>query len=133
MRITSQKKIRVFLGDLAYFNKWSLPMITTPLNVAYVAAYLNKEFGNEVEVTLFKNPEHLLQEARLNPPDVLGLSCLFWNTRLDIRVFERMRQINPDCLLVIGGQSIDTDLDQQKNLYQQMNKCVVHLLFCSYK
>ncbi len=122
--IIKKKKTRIFLGDLAYFNQWSKAMITIPLNVAYVASYLIQEFGDEIEVTLFKDPEKLLEEARVRPPDVLGLSCLFWNMRLDMLVFEKMRKINPDCLLVIGGQSIDTDLNEQRTLYELMNKCV---------
>jgi radical SAM superfamily enzyme YgiQ (UPF0313 family) len=122
--IIKKKKTRIFLGDLAYFNQWSKAMITIPLNVAYVASYLILKFGDEIEVTLFKDPEKLLEEARVNPPDVLGLSCLFWNMRLDMLVFEKMKKINPDCLLVIGGQSIDTDLTEQRALYDLMNKSV---------
>ena len=89
--IIKKKKTRIFLGDLAYFNQWSKAMITIPLNVAYVASYLILKFGDEIEVTLFKDPEKLLEEARVNPPDVLGLSCLLWNMRLDMLVFEKMK------------------------------------------
>jgi len=33
-----------------------------------------EEFGNEIEVSLFKNVDKFLKQAYLIPPDVIGLS-----------------------------------------------------------
>lgn len=109
---------RIFLADLAYFNPYSTFMLTIPLNVGYIASYAQKLFANEIEVSLFKDPRELLEAARTAPPDILGLSCYYWNWHLDVLLAGTIKKLNPDCVTVIGGPQVDMDLDEQLDLYK---------------
>ena len=122
------RKTRVFLGDLAYTNPYAAPMITVPLNIGYVASYLRATYRDECDVVLFKDPEQLLASANLHPPDVLGLSCYFWNLHLDVLVASRVRAANPDCTVAIGGPNVDTDLDEQIDLHRAFKSALDFLV-----
>jgi len=113
----SKIKKRIYLGDLSYFSSYSSHMLTIPLNIGYIASYLLKDHDSEFEVSLFKDPRRLLLSAKANPPDVLGLSCYYWNTNLDILVANRIKQLNRECAVVVGGPNIDTELEEQLDLY----------------
>ena len=111
-------KKQVYLTDLAYYNKYSSSNLTIPLNIGYIGSYTQKLYPNDVDIKLFKDPRKLLAAARIKPPDVLGLSCYYWNWHLDILIAELVKEINPDCVTVIGGPQVDTDVDEQLDLYR---------------
>lgn len=115
--MTHTARLRVFLGDLAYFNRYSSAMLTVPLNIAYIASYALQLYGDAIEVRLFKDARKLLEAVAQSPPDVLGLSCYYWNMHLDALVARRMTQLHPSCLVALGGPSIDDDHDEQLDLY----------------
>jgi len=119
--MTFKSKKLIYLADLAYFNQYSLSILTIPLNIAYIASYTLKLFKNEVEIVLFKDPRKLLLASKIHPPDVLGLSCYYWNMNLDVLVASRIKKINPECITVIGGPSVDTDIREQLDLYSLFN------------
>lgn len=122
--MTYRKKTRIYLADLAYFNRYSLSMLTIPLNIGYIASYILKLYNAEVEVVLFKDPRKLLLASKINPPDVLGLSCYYWNMHLDVFIASRIKKMNPECVIVLGGPHIDTDLEEQHDLYLSFNGCL---------
>lgn len=111
-------KIRILLGDLGYFNEYTIPFNTIPLNVGYLSSYVNKLYGTECDILIFKDPEKLLAEARRLSPDIVGLSCYYWNTNLDILVSDRIKKLNPDCVVVVGGPNVDTDEEVQRSLFE---------------
>ena len=111
-------KINILLGDLTYFNKYSTPMNTIPLNIGYISSYVNKLYGSKCDISLFKSPEKLLANVRISSPDIVGLSCYYWNTNLNIFVSNRIKKINPNCVVVIGGPSIDVDKEEQRSLFE---------------
>lgn len=92
-------------------------MLTIPLNIGYIASYAQKLFQDEVEIMLFKDPRKLLHASKIEPPDVLGLSCYYWNWHLDVLIAGLVKKINPKCVTVIGGPQIDTDSVEQLDLY----------------
>ena len=47
------KPLKIYLGDLTY-DTISLSTDSFPLNIGYIAGYCNKEFGTDVEISLFK-------------------------------------------------------------------------------
>lgn len=54
-------------------------------------------------------PENLLREYDLESVDVLGLSCYTWNWLAQREIGRRVKQHNPDCLVVAGGPHCDYD------------------------
>lgn len=123
-----KKKMRIYLADLDYFNHYSSTMIAIPLNIGYVASYTLKLYPADVEITLFKDPRTLLEASKANPPDILGLSCYYWNTHLDALIASLVKKINPECIVVLGGPQIDTDSDEQLDLYLSFKGCLDFLV-----
>ncbi|MBU1179340.1 cobalamin-dependent protein [Patescibacteria group bacterium] len=115
--MTYKKKMRIYLADLEYFNHYSSTMMSIPLNIGYIASYTLKLHAGDVEISLFKDPEKLLEASKTNPPDVLGLSCYYWNVHIDALIANRVKRINPECIVVLGGPHIDTDIEEQLDLY----------------
>jgi len=122
--MTYKKKTRIYLADLSYFNRYSSSLLSIPLNIGYVASYTIKCYGADVEVFLFNDPKKLLMASKMNPPDVLGLSCYYWNMHLDVLIASRIKQMNPECIVVLGGPHIDIDLKEQLDLYLSFNGCL---------
>ena len=69
------RPLHIYLADLTH-KTTKATNYTIPLNIGWSAAYLKKNFGNDVEMRLFKCPEKLLSAVRDHPPDVLGLSLI---------------------------------------------------------
>ena len=87
------KKIKLSLCDLTY-DTIVLVTDTIPINVGYIASYLDKNLKDQIE-QLFKYPNELLKELKDNPPDILGLSNYSWNSNLS-EMFARIEKINPN-------------------------------------
>lgn len=102
------RPIRIYLGDLTY-TTLSLATDAFPLNVGFIAAYVDKIFGAEIDVKLFKYIDDLDQAIHDQPPDILGLSNYPWNCNLGLEFFRMMREISPRTICVMGGPNISLE------------------------
>ncbi len=93
---------RIYLADLVHTYAAKGPF-TIPINVGYVAAYLDKIFGDGIEVRLFKFPEQLIRAVEQAPPQILGLSNYTWNLELNRELSAWVRRTNPDTVIALGG------------------------------
>jgi radical SAM superfamily enzyme YgiQ (UPF0313 family) len=101
------KKIKVYLADLVH-NYLGGGSYMFPLNVGFVASYARKVFGNDIDVEIFKYPDHLINRLKENPPpDILGLGHYSWNAHLNNRVSDLAKSISPGMLIVCGGPNIN--------------------------
>jgi len=107
------KKIKIYLGDLTY-DTVALSTESFPLNIGYIASYCKKNFGNDVDISLFKYIEKLDDAINNSPPDILGLSNYAWNQRADLAMFQMLRKRNPNALTVWGGPNFPMDMDSQQ-------------------
>ena len=113
-------KLKIFLGDLSYINKENRFNLFVPLNIGYIASYAKKLFGDQVEITLFKDPNKLLHEIEKQRPDILGLSFSYWNTKLNHVVSRKAKELLGAKLTTVwGGPSVDTDSNQQLGLFRR--------------
>ena len=105
-----QEPTRIYMGDLIH-NYLGSGSYMFPLNIGFVSSYAQKVFGDQIQISLFKYPEELIQAIRDNPPDVLGLSNYMWNSHLNNQISQRTKDISDNILIVYGGPDI--------NLYPQ--------------
>ena len=63
--------LKIYLGDLTY-DTTSLSTDAFPLNVGYIASYCLKEFGTDVEISLFKYITELDKAVHESPPDIFS-------------------------------------------------------------
>jgi radical SAM superfamily enzyme YgiQ (UPF0313 family) len=112
------RKLKIFLGDLGYTNKYTREYTYVPLNIGYVAQYVTQLYGADVEIKLFKDPEKLLFACRHEKPDVLGLSFYYWNTDINHAIVKRLRaERGTDLTILWGGSSVGTDKHELTQLF----------------
>ena len=108
------KKLRVMLGDLSYKNKYNGWMQVVPINIGYIGQYINQMFSNDIHVSLHKDPYELLEVAKYDKPDIVGLSLYYWNTDLNRAVAKQLKNsCGQDVTIVHGGPSTDTEDHEQ--------------------
>ncbi len=63
--------LKIYLGDLTY-DTVAVSTEAMPLNIALIASYCNKQFGDKIEITLFKYIDDLEKALQKDPPLILG-------------------------------------------------------------
>ncbi len=95
-------KCLIYLADLVHNHIGKGPFMF-PLNIGYLSGYTKLEFGEQVEIRLFKFPLDLLKAVDDRKPGIVGLSNYTWNIDLNKRVLERVKQASPQTLTIMGG------------------------------
>ena len=122
------KKIKIYLCDLTY-DTIVLVTDTIPINVGYIASYLDKNLKDQLEIKLFKYPNELLDELKKDPPDILGLSNYSWNSNLS-EMFARIgKKINPNLMVIQGGTNIPHEIDEKKKFLINRPSTDVYAMF----
>ena len=112
--------LKIVLGDLSYFNKFARNRLFVPLNIGYISTYAKQLFNHHVEISLFKNPNLLLEHIREDKPDIVGLSSYYWNASLNHLVVKKIRETyRNEVVIVYGGPSVDTDYSEQLRLFNR--------------
>jgi len=101
-------KPKIFLADLIH-NQYGY-CYGVPLNIGYLAATLEQNFGDAVDVSLFKFPDKLI-EALKEKPDILAVSNYDWNVNLNEAIIGMARRQNPELFVVMGGPNIQRRQD----------------------
>lgn len=97
--------MKIFLGDLVH--SWEkISVWTMPLNIGYVATFVRKHLGPDVDIRLFKRPDIMIDAIREESPDVVGLSYYVWNANLNHLVMQIAKQSRVDTLTIGGGPNI---------------------------
>ncbi len=109
-----KRRLNVMFGDFCYYNRHTLVARYTPLGIGMIAQYAKQKYGNDIEVSLYKNVEKFLDKVKENPPDVVGLSVYYWNLNLNQIVVNKLREmLGEQVIIVLGGPCIDTDENEQ--------------------
>ena len=118
--------LKIYLGDLTY-NTISLSTEVFPLNIGYIASYCKKQFGNKVDITLFKYIEELEDAIENSPPDILGMSNYAWCHRLGLEMFRIALQKNPQLITVWGGPNFPQDIPSQEKFMKSFPEVDVYV------
>lgn len=97
----------IYLADLVH--NYYPGLNTVPLNIAYVAAYAKKRFGDNLEVKLFKYCDDLINAIDDRRPSLIGLSNYSWNTSLNSFIGRYIKQHYPHMPIIMGGPDIRID------------------------
>ena len=98
-------KITIYLAELAH-NGFGLSMNTIPLGIGNVGAYSKNKFGNQIEISLFRQFEDLMDAISYLPPHILGFGYFKWNDNLTLAALKYVRKFVPNTLIVLGGANI---------------------------
>lgn len=104
---------RIFLADLAHRGTIR-NADTFPLGIGFIAAYALQEFGDALDVELFKFPPELDQRLKEVRPRVLGLSHLVWNANLAQAFARHVKAISPHTVVVMGGPQLPLEREDRE-------------------
>ena len=108
----------IYLADLCHTGSGRSPN-TVPLAAGYLSASIKKQFSG-MEVTIFRDPNRLLQSVRKKSPDMVGFSIYLWSETLSGFIAKKIKEISKKTLIVAGGASIwDDDCELQR--FMQMH------------
>jgi radical SAM superfamily enzyme YgiQ (UPF0313 family) len=113
-----KKKLRIYLGDLTY-DTVGLSTEVFPLNIGYIASFCKQNFGDKVEISLFKYIEKLETAIENNPPDILGLSNYAWCHRIGLEMFRIAKEKNLNIITVWGGPNFPRDIISQEKFMKK--------------
>ena len=65
--------------------------------------YAIQKFGENLEINIHVDPEELLSCIRSEPADIIGISVFSWTRNIANRIAKRIKQIDPACIIVVGG------------------------------
>tara|TARA_B100002003_G_C13750263_1_gene373605 strand:+ start:74 stop:418 length:345 start_codon:yes stop_codon:yes gene_type:complete len=95
------KPLKIYLGDLTY-NTIVVSTESLPINIGFIASYCIKQFGNKVDITLFKYISDLEKAISESPPDILGLSNYCWCQNISQEMFKLFTKKKPKWLKSLG-------------------------------
>lgn len=122
--------MKIYLADLFHVytagRNSHISPYTVPLGIGFLASTLKARVPH-CPVTLFRDPDRLLQAVRTDPPNVMGFSFCSWNSDLSRRVSKIVKATCPGVITVGGGPSVD-DADDQLVEFFEMFPMVDYLV-----
>ena len=103
------KPTKIYLADLSHTYSVSSLELMVPLNIGYIKAYAVANLGDAVSISLFKDPQKLLDRVATEKPDIVGFSYYSWNASLNKHIGREVRKTLPGALIIAGGPNIDED------------------------
>ena len=107
MMINTRNPLKIFMGDLTY-DTITLVSDTVPINIGFVASYAKKIHGNDINISLYKFPQTILDAIEKDPPDIVALSNYSWNSNLAEMVAGFAKKHNPNVITVQGGDKFSS-------------------------
>jgi len=131
LKRNGNRGLNVMFGDLSYFNRQTTHTLYVPLAIGMIAQYAKQQFGEKINVSLFKSVDKFLYQAAQNPPDVVGLSVYYWNIAINQYLVKCLREMfGQDVIIVLGGPCIDSDEQEQyrylSNVFPDANAIILN-------
>lgn len=102
--MTSGTRRLLYFADLNHITpgkEWTI--IPFPLNVGFMAAFLEKMLPGVFEVRIFKDPHKFLAALEQRRPDMVAFSNYIWNKNLQRGFARHVKSLYPGCVTVMGG------------------------------
>ena len=113
-----KRKIKIMLGDLTHTGV-NLNSDHFPLGIGFIASYTLKVLKDEVETSLHKLPEELLEELPKFKPDFLCFSQYNWNAKLSYIIASYAKKINPKIITIFGGPDFPVEKNARHNFLKE--------------
>ncbi|HOZ45294.1 MAG TPA: radical SAM protein [Candidatus Hydrogenedentes bacterium] len=105
------KRVRIFLANVG-LRRPLYPLVTPPMGLLYLAAYLRQRFDADIRVVTQKldncSNDHLVRQAQNFGADVVGLSALTPAAYGLNPITAGIRRALPEALIVLGGPHVSS-------------------------
>jgi radical SAM superfamily enzyme YgiQ (UPF0313 family) len=108
----------IYIAELSHTGKGRSPNVV-PLAAGYLAVFAKKHFPH-LNITIFRDPDLLLQAIASKRPDIVGFSVHLWSERLSNYCAMRVKEISKNITVVAGGPSVD-DIDPEQLTFLKLN------------
>jgi len=95
----------IYLAELSHTGCQRSPN-TVPLASGYIAAYCKEKYPF-LDITIFRDPNQLLEAVKIKPPDLVSFSLYVWSENLSGYCAKTIKQIAGRTVIVVGGASVD--------------------------
>ncbi len=114
----SKRPLTIYLADLVH-NQLMDGSYMFPLNIGFISAYCKQEFGDQVDIRLFKFPGDLIDALKNKTPDVVGFSNYVWNADINCRIAAQVVRETPEVAVVMGGPDFNGTPDGISEWFNQ--------------
>lgn len=109
------KRTIIYLTNLTHVSgDGILATESIPLNLGYLATYVESILGGEVEIELFHLPLDLVEAVRRKRPHILAGSNYSWNAALSYHYLAHFKKMYPDIITVMGGPTFSINPERRK-------------------
>ncbi|MCX5712324.1 MAG: cobalamin-dependent protein, partial [Candidatus Omnitrophica bacterium] len=109
--------LRIWLADLTHtgMDARSIGVDTFPLAVGCIATYAESKLLLSEPVRIFRYPHKLAQAlVEEGSPDIIGFSNFIWNLELSLAFGRRIKELNPNAIVVMGGANFPFERIKQE-------------------
>lgn len=103
----------IWLADLTYTQQ-TIASDIIPAGVGMIGEFVEQSLPGMVDIEIFKFPEELADRLSEGAPDIIGFSNYIWNSSLSYAFAERIREVYPSTVTVMGGPNFPTVLSEQE-------------------
>ncbi len=109
-----EKKL-VYIADLTHTGQ-TIALNAMPYAVACLVSYAKTHLANpdDFEFKIFKYPEKLIEAVLEKTPDIAAFSNYMWNIDLGTSIAKKIKERNPDVIVIFGGPNYPTNETEQK-------------------
>lgn len=107
------KPLKIFMCDVTH-NTVVLVSDTIPINIGFIGSYAKKCHGKDIELSLYKYPQAVIEAIKSSPPDVIALSNYSWNSNLSEHVAGVAKRVNSQVISIQGGTNFPHETELQK-------------------
>ncbi len=112
------KKVLIYLADLTHTGT-VLSSNVHPLGVGLIAAYLLKNFPEEIEIELFKYPDDLSQALERQVPHIMGFGNYSWNLNLSYGYAKQIKRRYPEIVIIFGGPNYGLEQEEMEDFWKR--------------
>lgn len=101
--------MKVYLADLQN-SYYRYIRNSVPIGMGFVAAYLQKRFGDDITIRQFRKFEELHEALANESPDLVAFGSYSWNTLLTLKSATYIKTHHPDALIAVGGPDVSQNI-----------------------
>lgn len=107
--------ITIYLANLIHERDGQLSADAVPINIGYLASYLQANASAETDVQLFSLPKKLEQAFAARQPEILAVSNYVWNAHLNYTYAAHYKSLHPGLVTVMGGPNYPGNREAQQD------------------
>lgn len=127
--------MKIFLADLVHNHHAGDNQISgsedfvVPLNVGNLSSFIKKQYDKPLDVKIFKYPKELIDAVKKSQPDIIGFSSYIWNSELNVKIVDYIKEMYPNIVIVFGGPTIRSERKDIEEYLQIRKNVDAYILY----